>query len=248
MNFADQEEIALRKKSRIKKRRSDILWNSLTAIFILATVGAVGLMMVLFSNPASSINPFPPPTLPALIQIPTATLTPIITPSISTPTSTISVTEMPTNSEGTPMITQQTPFNPATETPSGDYLFAVKGSPVGMTNTTFHPTMDCNWQGVAGKVTDIQGKPVSNLAIHLTGTYNGKAVDQTTLSGGAAKWIGEGGYEIVLQVGSAPIDSTGLLIIQIEDSSYIPLSAPITFDTYADCGKNLILINFQQMR
>ena len=150
--------------------------------------------------------------------------------------------------EGTPIQTEQVPVSTATLTPMGDYLFAVKGSPVGMTNTTFHPTMDCNWQGVAGKVTDIQGKAVSNLAIHLTGTYNGKAVDQTTLSGGAAKWIGDGGYEIVLQVGSAPIDSTGMLTIQIEDSSYIPLSAPITFDTYADCSKNLILINFQQMR
>jgi hypothetical protein len=247
MNFADQEEIALRKKSRSRKRRNDIVWNSLTAIIIVATVGAVGFMVVLFSNPASTLNPFPPPTLPALIQIPTATLTPIITPATSTPTVAAS-TEAAVNVEGTPIQTGQVVVSTATQTPTGDYLFAVKGSPVGMTNTTFHPSMDCNWQGVAGKVTDIQGKAVSNLAIHLTGTYNGKAVDQTTLSGGAAKWIGDGGYEIVLQVGSAPIDSTGLLTIQIEDSSYIPLSAPIIFDTYADCGKNLILINFQQMR
>jgi flagellar basal body-associated protein FliL len=246
MNFADQEEIALRKKSRSRKRRNDIVWNSLTAIIIIATVGAAGVMVVLFSNPASSLNPFPPPTLPALIQIPTATLTPIITPATSTPT--VAASTEAANVEGTPIQTETAPISTATQTPIGDYLFAVKGSPVGMTNTTFHPNMDCNWQGVAGKVTDIQGKAVSNLAIHLTGTYNGKSVDQTTLSGGAAKWIGDGGYEIVLQVGSAPIDSIGLLTIQIEDSSYIPLSAPITFDTYSDCARNLILINFQQMR
>jgi hypothetical protein len=245
MNFADQEEIALRKKTRGKKRRHDIVWNSLTAIVIIATLAAVGYFMVLFSNPVSSLNPFPPPTLPALIQIPTATLTPLA------PTATLTL--LPTSTTEQMAATTESPTAEITAASTGtpladNFLFAMKGSPEGWPNTTFHPTLDCNWQGVAGKVTNIQGKAVDNLAIHIYGTYNGKKIDQRTLSGGAAKWIGDGGYEIVLELGSAPIASTGQLTIQVEDSSYIPLSAAITFDTFSECGKNMVLINFQQAR
>lgn len=246
MNFADQEEIAQRQKNRGKKRRHDVLWNSLTAVFIIASVAAVGYFLVLFSNPASAMNPYPPPTMPALIQIPTATLTPVILPPTWTPTPSATATQMP--DAGTTAFTpaDQTPAITEASTSSGDFLFSMKGNPVGMTNTTFHPSLDCNWQGVAGKVTDIQGKAVSNLTVHLKGYYNGKSVDQMTLSGGAAKWIGDGGYEIVLELGSPPLASTGQLTIQLEDTAYVPLSEKVTFDTYAECEKNLILINFQQ--
>jgi hypothetical protein len=250
MNFADQEELAIRKKTRGKKRRNDIIWNSLTALVIIASVAVVGYFVLLFSNPASTLNPYPPPTLPAPIQIPTATLTPMVpTPTLTLePTATFMPTDAPVSSDSTAIPTDASASTATTAPYSSEYLFAIKGNPVGMTNTTFHPSLDCNWQGVAGKVTDIQGKGVQNLAVHLTGTYGGKQIDQTTLSGGAAKWIGDGGYELVLEVGSAPIGSTGQLTIQLQDSSYVPLSATVTFDTYAECGKNLILINFQQAR
>jgi hypothetical protein len=242
MNFADQEEIAIRQKNRVKKRRHDVLWNSLTVLFVVASVAAVGYFLFLFANPASALNPYPPPTLPALIQIPTATLTPIpVATATSMPTVTTEVTFEPTaaTSEPTSQITP-TPFT------NGDYLFAIEGKPVGMANTTFHPSLDCNWQGVAGKITDIQGKGISNITIVLTGYYNSKPVEQSSISGVAANFYGDGGYEIVLEIGSAPIASTGQLTIQLKDSSYVPLSPEITFDTYAECDKNLILINFQQ--
>jgi hypothetical protein len=242
MNFADHEEIAERQRSRGKKRRNDILWNSLTAVFIIASVAAVGYFLVIYSNPASAMNPYPPPTMPALIQIPTTTLTPLPVPATSTPAAT--ATQMAVTTEMTVMPTEQAT---ATTAPvSGNFLFSLKGNPVGMTNTTFHPSLGCNWQGVAGKVTDIQGKGIANVNIFLKGTYNGKSIDTQTLSGGAAQWIGEGGYEFVLETENAPVTSTGQLTIQLGDSSGIPLSAAVTFDTYAECNKNLTLINFQQ--
>ncbi len=249
MNFADQEEIAERRKSRGKRCRNNIVWNSLTALVILASLTAVGYFILLFSNPASSLNPFPPPTMPVPIQIPTATMTPILPTATLTPVAVITETPLAAGGETNPPpeYSATIEISPSATTYSPIYLFAVKGSPVGMPNTTFHPSLDCNWQGVAGKVTDLQGKPVDNLYIRLTGTYNGQAVDKATLSGGAKYNIGDGGYEIVLEIGSPPIASTGQLTIQLMDSSTeIPLSAPITFDTYSECDKNLILINFQQ--
>jgi hypothetical protein len=249
MSFADQEEIAERRKNRGKKRRTNIVWNTLTTLVILASLTAVGYFVLLFSNPASSLNPFPPPTMPAPIQIPTATMTPILPTATITPLPTATETPLAVGGE-TVVPTNGTPvaqLSSTATTYSPIYLFAVKGSPVGMSNTTFHPSLDCNWQGVAGKVTDIQGKPVDNLYIRLTGTYNGQPVDKATLSGGAKYNIGDGGYEIVLEIGSSPVASTGQLTIQLMDASTeVPLSAPITFDTYSECDKNLILINFQQ--
>jgi hypothetical protein len=148
--------------------------------------------------------------------------------------------------EATAATSEPTPQTTSTPFTNGDYLFAIEGKPVGMANTTFHPSLDCNWQGVAGKITDIQGKGISNITIVLTGYYNGKPVEQSSISGVAANFYGDGGYEIVLEIGSAPVASTGQLTIQLKDSSYVPLSPEITFDTYGECDKNLVLINFQQ--
>jgi hypothetical protein len=82
--------------------------------------------------------------------------------------------------------------------------------------------------------------------VHLLGYYDGKSVDQTTLSGGAQAWYGESGYEFVL--GDTPVDSTGQLSIQLDDQSFLAISNKVLVNTYADCSKNLILVNFQQVR
>lgn len=245
MNFADQEEIDERQKRRAQKKHKDVIWNSLTTIFVTASVAAIAYFLFLFVNPSTSLNPYPAPTRPALLQLATSTPTIVSLPATWTPAPISTATPEPTHA-----ITE-TPASDVTSTPmvsSGQYIFAPKSEPVAMENTVFHPSMDCNWQGVAGQVWDIQGRPFTNLVVHLKGYYNGKNIDQTTLTGGAAGWIGESGYEFVLELGSAPIDTTGMLTIQLEDNSYIPISDKVTFNTYASCDKNLILINFQQVR
>ncbi len=115
-----------------------------------------------------------------------------------------------------------------------------------MNVTVFHTDGDCNWQGVAGQVVDLQGRAVVGMLVRLTGIYNGKSVTMTTLTGGAQAWYGESGYEFVL--GDKPVDSTGLLSVQLTDQSFLPVSEKAVFDTYASCEKNLILINFKQVR
>jgi hypothetical protein len=248
MNFADQEEIAERQNQRQRRRQHNVLWNTLTAIFIIGSVLVAIYFALLFADPASSLNPYPPPTLPALVQLPTSTPTLVMLPPTWTPVPTTlpQPSETPTSLDLTSTLPQDvTPTAYATDNNS-KYPFASKGNPAAFANTTYHPNSDCKWQGIAGQVWDIQGRPLIGYRVHLQGYYNGKSVDLTTLSGGAQAWYGESGFEFVL--GNTPIDSTGKLTIQLEDQSYMAISNQVTLNTYSDCTKNLVLVNFQQVR
>jgi len=247
MNFADQEEIAERQKNRRRKRQSNLLWNTLTAILIIGCVLAAGYFAILFANPASSLNPFPPPTLPAVIQLSTSTPTLVRLPATWTPvpTDTLAPTSAPTLEATVTLPGGATPAPSATVNNS-EHPFNSKGDPAAFANTTYHPNSDCHWQGIAGQVWNIQGSPLVGIRIHLQGYYNNKTVDMTTLSGRAQAWYGESGFEFVL--GDTPIDSTNQLTIQLEDQSYMAISNKVALSTYSACDKNLVLVNFQQVR
>ena len=61
------------------------VWDALS-ILILMGVCIVGILIVsIFANPASAFNPFPPPTLPAAIILPSDTPTPVAMPATWTP-------------------------------------------------------------------------------------------------------------------------------------------------------------------
>ena len=60
-----------------------------------------------------------------------------------------------------------------------------------------------------------------------------------------SEMYGPGGYEIVLA--DQPIESRDSLWVQLFDLSGNPLSELIYVDTVADCGQNLILLNYSQM-
>ena len=92
----------------------------------------------------------------------------------------------------------------------------------------------------------MNGSPQPNIRVHLRGVYNGKTIDLTTITGLAAEWYGPSGFEFKLS--EKAIDSTALLAIQLEDQSFLPISEQVILNTYADCTKNLILVNFKQVR
>jgi hypothetical protein len=251
MRFIDENELKKRARRRDRQRRRDILWNILTTLVILSTVCLIGYYLVLFSNPQVAINPFPPPTMPVLAVLPSSTPTINSLPATWTPTP--RPTETP-RSTSTSRPTETSPAASATPgvaptlavTEGGDYPYAIQGEPAAMANTVFHPDAPCGWQGVAGTVVDLQGKPVEGLLVRLTGFYNGRTVEMTTLTGGAAAWYGESGYEFLL--GFEPLDSTDLLAVQLVDQALMPISNLVIFDTFSTCDKNLILINFKQVR
>ncbi len=252
MRFADHDEIESRVKRRARQRRRDITWNLLTGLVILASLSMIGLFVILFSNPHVALNPFPPPTMPVLALVPAGTATPARLPATWTPTARPTETPIPTLTAApvTPTVEATVTDEPLpifTEDPGdSDLPYAIEGVPAAMANTVFHPGDDCDWQGVAGRVVDLQGRPVVGLLVKLTGLYDGRTVDMNTLTGGAAAWYGESGYEFIL--GNRPVSTNATLAVQLVDQALMPISSRVIFSTYATCDKNLIIINFKQVR
>ncbi len=71
-------------------------WDILSIVVLLAALIVLGIVLAIFANPSSSLNPFPPATLPPTIQIPTATRTPVLLPPTWTPTVYLTQTPRPT--------------------------------------------------------------------------------------------------------------------------------------------------------
>jgi hypothetical protein len=234
---------------------SGLVWNVLTVIVLLMVACVAVAFLSLFINPYSSFNPFPPATMPALAEMPTITptargvLPPTWTP-LPTQLPTATPTPRPTNTPF-PSSTPFSLFTPSatiTETlvVSGLPYDVAPGSPVAISSATFHPEAGCNWMGVAGQVLDLSGAPVSTgVVIQLSGVIGGEFVDITSLTGIAPQY-GQSGYEFTL--GDRPVATNNTLWVQLLDQAGLPLSEKATFETFEDCGRNLIFINFKQVR
>lgn len=84
-------------------------------------------------------------------------------------------------------------------------------------------------------------EPVSGLVVVVGGTLVDNDVKFLSLTGSASK-LGPGGFVITLA--DQVIGSQGTLWLQMFDLSGTPMSQKVYFNTYADCDRNLILINF----
>ncbi|MBI4770298.1 MAG: hypothetical protein HY784_07795 [Chloroflexi bacterium] len=71
----------------------------------------------------------------------------------------------------------------------------------------------------------------------------GGGLDTDALTGSATAY-GPGGYEHFLD--SRPKDTANTFRVQLLNTSGAPLSDVIVVDTFNDCAKNLILVNFVQ--
>lgn len=238
------------KKPRGKKRNSDGLFNILTVVFILATIGVCGLVFSIFNNPYTAMNPFPPAT---------PTITPTITPLMPPPTWTPKPSPIPTETN-TPRPTftiepTNTPFvlvTPDTVTPTLSPTRTVRptGVPYGNTvqffdSTTFRPETSCGDFLVAGQSLDSKNNPVIGLIVKLGGNLPGKSFSPvlTTLTGIVPAY-GPSGFEFAL--GVPPVASNKTIWVQLFDQSGAPLSEQIYLTTSGDCDKNLILVRFKQ--
>jgi hypothetical protein len=158
---------------------------------------------------------------------------------------------------------------PAPETSSGENTPAPKAAGTPGTNSVFLPAIvnekppdypfelqpsgvmaiqgffGCNWAGVGGQTFDLAGIPIQNLFLHLEGIWAGLAVSRESLSGSASQY-GPAGYEFKL--GDVTMDSSQSLWVQVLDATHKAISARIYLDTYNDCARNLILVNFNQVR
>ncbi len=246
-------------KSRAK--HTDIIWNILTVLVLLAIAGMVLYFVFIYYYPTSPLNTYPPPTQAVAIVLPTNppptvtvvpfTRTPARIASVTrtpTLTKTVTLTLTPSNTPVTPTLTPTitetlTPEITDTTRPYSPFPFMLQGPPAFRPGSDFSHT--CDWMGVAGHVVDMQDRPATGITVQLVGSLNKLYVEQTSLTGTALAY-GQSGYEFTLT--STPVGSVKSLSVYLLDQAGLQLSEKVTFGTFADCSKNLIWINFKQVR
>lgn len=250
MDAFEVEEV---KAPQPQKKSSGKVWNILTILALATLFCVLSYFVMIFLNPGSVLNPFPPSTLDPnfLPPTPTTTLrfklvpswTPTNGPVQDSPTPSPSVTPVPIVIN----IETATPFPPGVAIAAGEYSFEVQqGSPSAIPAAQFHQDASCNWMGVAGQATSLNGEAVRGLFVQLGGTMPGvDGVENLAMTGMASQY-GHGGFEITIS--DKLVASQGTLWIQLLDQQNLPLSDRVYFDTYDDCQKNLIVIYFNQVR
>ena len=123
------------------------------------------------------------------------------------------------------------------------YTFTVQqGTPSYLQNFA-HVEQGCNWLGVVGQVFDKNGQPINRMVVRAEGFLGSQSLDALGMTGLATAY-GPGGFEIELS--DEPLNSSGTLSIALFNLEGERVSAYVPFNTYTDCSKNLILINFQE--
>ncbi len=240
-------------EKRVVPRKKGMIWYILTVLLLIG-IACLGYFYIsIFLNPASPLNPFPPRPTATLYSTETATITPLQLPATYTPSQTMG--RSPTRTKAptwTPLPNMVTPT--ITETPTDTLEPSITPTPglaianiSYMASTQFFPDSSCQWLGVGGQVFDAKGKPLSNQTIQLGGTLGEKTVTDLTVSGLTPKELfGDAGFDFIL--GNAPIASTQTLWVQLFDNTGKQLTEKIYFDTFTECDKNLVLVNFYLTR
>src|SRR4030066_1569242 len=237
-NFEFPEPLSHRRR----KKTSALVWDVLTILVLVTILCVVSVYFLIYVDPNSNINPFRPPTLYPSLAAPTLTVTPRFTLVPSwTPTNINPLAAnnpqatqtpiAPTEAMVTPLVVEAT----ATQPPGGFAFEVQDGSPSAIAGTTFHPNSGCDWSGVAGQATSLNGEAVRGLFVQLGGSLPGiESVDKLAMTGLAAQY-GPGGYEFTLA--NSLQATSGTLWIQLLDQQNLPISNRVYFDTYADCEK-----------
>lgn len=181
---------------------------------------------------------FPTPTAKARTMVPTRDFLEI--PTDVKPTRQVNTTPTP----GETAIATSTNTSVNTTVPAEKEMpYKIQlSSPAYMQNLA-HPDLGCNWMGVAGQVFDRSGMPAPNFVVVVEGTLNDTPVDLVGITGLQGLYA-PGGYEIPF--GNHAIGSANSLKITLYDLFGSALSETFTFSTFADCSRNLIVINFQE--
>ena len=230
-----------------REQRGELVWNVLSVLVMLSMAGLLIAFLQIYSNPASQINPFPPPTQVALLVVPTGTITLIpspVTPSPQ-PSATVAFSETPTLTPTQTEIPTETPtLGPSpTSTINSAYPFILDTTSI-ISGDVFHAGEGCKlW--VAGQALDLQRAPMVGITVMLGGNLNGGTLYQLSLTGTALQY-GPAGYEFT--VADLPAESSRAVWVMLLDQSGSPLSNRTYFDTFEDCGKNSILVNFRRIR
>jgi hypothetical protein len=224
------------------------IWDLLTVLVLLATLGIAAYFVFVFVNPATALNPLPP-KIPTPFLFPTGTITPIQLAPTWTPTF-IDITDTPTLAPTITLQPSPTGFSlvPPSKTPqptSTPKAPFASSPPQAIQSTIIGHLADlgCSWLGVGGTVDDASGSPIIGMVVRLTGTLAGNPINLTTVSGVSPDY-GKSGFEFKLR--DVPVASIEPLTLQLLDQGGLPLANNVYITTYNDCKKNLILVRFKK--
>jgi hypothetical protein len=230
------------------------IWNLLTVLFLVGTLVVGWVILQIYRDPGSSLNPYPIPTLIPTLFIPTqqvpATLAPSATIAATLPMQTLAPTATFTP---TPTVIAATPSGPfdqptPTSTPrvNSIYSFALQAEPRAIDSSLFNPARGCEWMGVAGQAFDLKNSPLAlGIIVQVGGVVDGKVLNITSLTGTATQY-GPAGYEVTLA--DKPVATQGVVWIRLLDQSGFAISDRIFIATSSDCTKNLVIVNFKQVK
>lgn len=217
------------------------LLNVLTYVML----GATACLVVFYTLIGFSVyNPFPPPTLAAMLPVETPTPGGPTRPPTWTPTNTptITLTPGPTNTPTITLTPSTTPTFPPTRTPtprvtrsqwSFTYEVELKMPPLG-----------CNWTGVAGHVQDLDGNPLIGYPVHIWGPID-TVVSSGSDAGLNTRYGNEAAWEQFLDASPKPM----YVRVQLHDpyrDDHLPISEEIIIEMPGYCGAALAYVVFTQ--
>ncbi len=203
-------------------------------------------------GPSPTLNPdeLVFPTLPpewTPVDTPTVTNTPLPRTETAVPTETQPrATRTPTNTNTpeftptrTPTPTHTGPPPTPTNTRSPQAYTLQNGSPTYLAN--FLPNAaGCKWFGIVGRAFALDDSAIIGLTVKV----RAGDIDLPPVQTGGAPAIGAGGYEVYLN--DHPIATIDVYKIQLFNNSGTALSEQLVIPTFADCTKNLVMVNFVQ--
>jgi hypothetical protein len=142
-----------------------------------------------------------------------------------------------------PLATPASPVDESAQSAaSGDYPFGLDTTSPRYLPAFTRPEAGCGWVGVAGQVFDPSGAPLDGVTVAIKGYFNDQLIDARTVTGQQTAY-GEGGFEV--QVGDRSAQASNALTVQLFNHQGEALSEVYSLNTFDDCQRNLILVNFQ---
>jgi len=228
--------------------RRTTTFNVLTIVALVATVCLTGFYGLIAVNPFIALNPFPPPTRIAMLELPTPTETSTPGPPTRTPTQTptITLTPGPTNTR-TPTLTPSiTPTWPPTSPPPTPTPRVTRSPwPFTYELSLGTPPLGCGWTGVAGHVQDLDGNPLIGYPLHVWGAGIDTVVNSGADSGLNTRYGNQAAWEQFFDGNPKPME----IRVQLHDpyrSDHPPISEEIVINMPGYCGAALAYVELTQ--
>ncbi len=238
----------------VARRSLAWVWNLLTILLLVGSLAVAWVVLQIYQDPSSSLNPYPIPTMVPTLFIPTqrmpATLAPSATITATLPrftyTPTLTFTPTPTAIAATQVGPSDRTTPTGTPRVNSIYSFNLQAEPRAIDSSLFNPGRGCEWMGVAGQAFDMKNSPVAlGIIVQVGGVVDGKVLNITSLTGTATQY-GPAGYEVTLA--NKPVAAKGAVWIRLLDQSGYAISDRVFIDTLSDCTKNLVIVNFKQVK